>query len=204
MAAPRDIVDALESVASIYFSDVRHKSRAAFILTDELVEMCCKALAVAANPTLGHIKFHQLLAHPAVNLGAGTVPLGTTLLRNHDTRNKMQHVNAAFTVDEQHCADAILDAIDAMEHCFPGSVAAFSDALKVALRVVRLHSSRGDARLRGAFEDAMRSHRWNGTNRKARVSEPPYPVGSRRYWGLVLLPEYAQVEVILNRIGAPP
>ena len=25
MAAPRDIVDALESVASIYFSDVRHK-----------------------------------------------------------------------------------------------------------------------------------------------------------------------------------
>jgi hypothetical protein len=42
---------------SIYFSDVRHKVRAAFILTDELVEMCCKALAVAANPTLGHISW---------------------------------------------------------------------------------------------------------------------------------------------------
>jgi hypothetical protein len=57
MTAPLDIVDALESVASIYFSDVRHKVRAAFILTDELVEMCCKALAVAANPTLGHISW---------------------------------------------------------------------------------------------------------------------------------------------------
>jgi hypothetical protein len=100
----------------------------------------------------------------------------------------MQHVNAAFTVDEQHCADAILDAVDAIEHCFPGTTAAYSDALKVSLRVIRLHSSKGDVRLRGAFEDAMRSHRWNGNDRKARVSEPPYPVGSRRYWGLVLFP----------------
>src|SRR5437899_5747403 len=190
MAAPRDIIDALESVVSIYFSDVRHKVRAAFILTDELVERCCKALAVAANPTLGHIKFHQLLGHPSVHLPSQTVPLGATLLRNHDTRNKMQHVNAAFTVDEQHCADAILDAIDAMEHCFPGTRPAFPDALKVAVRVIHLHSSRGDVRLRGAFEDAMRSHRWNGNDRKARVSEPPYSVGSRRYWGLVLFPVY--------------
>jgi hypothetical protein len=115
----------------------------------------------------------------------------------------MQHVNAAFTVDEQHCADAILDAVDAIEHCFPGTTAAYSDALKVSLRVIRLHSSKGDVRLRGAFEDAMRSHRWNGNDRKARVSEPPYPVGSRRYWGLVLFPEFVQVESILNRIGAP-
>jgi hypothetical protein len=43
MAAPRDITDALEGVVSIYFSDVRHKLRAAFILRDELVEMSCKA-----------------------------------------------------------------------------------------------------------------------------------------------------------------
>jgi hypothetical protein len=43
MAAPRDITDALEGVVSIYFSDVRHKLRAAFILQDELVEMSCKA-----------------------------------------------------------------------------------------------------------------------------------------------------------------
>ncbi len=50
MTAPRDIVDALECVASIYFSDVRQKTRAAFILADEMVEVCCKALAIAENP----------------------------------------------------------------------------------------------------------------------------------------------------------
>src|SRR5581483_109755 len=128
MPAPRDIVDALESVTSIYFSDVRHKIRATFILTDELVEVCCKCLAVAANPNLGHIQFHNLLAHPAVRLPQ-TVPLGDTLLRNHRTRNQMQHGNAAFTVDEQHCADAILDAVDAVEHCFPGAIAVLPDPL---------------------------------------------------------------------------
>jgi hypothetical protein len=100
MAAPRDTVDALECVGSIYFSDVRHKTRAAFILADELVEMCCKALALAANPNLGNIQFPTLLAHPAVQLTGQTVPLGGTLLRNHRTRNQMQHGNAAFTVDD--------------------------------------------------------------------------------------------------------
>jgi hypothetical protein len=97
MAAPRDIVDALECVGSICFSDVRHKTRAAFILADELVEMCCKALAFAANPNLGNIQFPTLVGHPAVRLPAQTVPLGDTLLRNHRTRNQMQHGNAAFT-----------------------------------------------------------------------------------------------------------
>jgi hypothetical protein len=203
MAAPRDIVDALESVVSIYFSDVRHKIRAAFILTDELVEMTCKSLAVAATPTLGHIQFHNLLAHHAVRLPAQTVPLGECLLRNHRTRNQMQHGNAAFTVDDQHCADAILDAVEAVEHCFPGTAPVLPEGLKIALRVVRLHSSRGDARLRADFEDAMRSHGWNGNGRRAKVSEPPYPVGSRRFWGLILFPEFAQVENILNRIGVP-
>lgn len=203
MAAPRDIIDALECVISLYFSDVRHRARAAFILADELVEMCCKALATAANPGLGNIKFYQLLAHPAVRLDATVSVLGVTLLRNHDTRNKMQHVNAAFTVDDQHCADAICDAVNAIEHCFPGSSIAFPDSLKVALRVVRLHSSQGDLRLRARFEDEMRTHRWNGEERRSRISEPPIPVGSRRYWGLVLVPEYAQVEGILNRISAP-
>jgi len=188
----------------IYFSDVRHKTRAAFILADELVEMCCKALAFAANPNLGNIQFPTLLAHPAVHLTGQTVPLlGGTLLRNHRTRNQMQHGNAAFIVDDQRCADAILDAVAAMEHCFPGTLTVLPDALKVALRVVRVHSSQGDARLRAVFEDAMRTHAWNGTGRRAKVSEPPYPVGSRRYWGLILFPEFAQVENILNRLGVP-
>jgi hypothetical protein len=201
MPAPRDIVDSLESVISIYFSDVRHKYRAAFILTDELVEMSCKAVAISSNPTLGRINFPDLLRHPSVRLSMETSPLGATLFRNHDTRNKMQHVNAAFTFDEQHCADAVLDAVAAIEHCFPGTALSFPDAISTALRVVRLQSSQGDGRLRGNFEDAMRSHRWNGGGRASKVTEPPYPVGSRRYWSLVLLPEYSQVELILNRLG---
>lgn len=138
-----------------------------------------------------------------MQLNAKSTLLGAALLRNHDTRNKMQHVNAAFTVDDQHCADAIGDAVNAIEHCFPGSAADYPEALNVALRVVRIHSSKGNVRLRVRFEDEMRAHRWNGEERRSRVSEPPIPVGSRRYWGLVLLPEYAQIEIILNRISAP-
>jgi hypothetical protein len=201
MAAPRDIIDALESVTSLYFSDVRHKQRAAFILTDELVEMCCKALALKANPHLGHIKFHQLLSHPAVQFNVKNESLEKTLLRNHDTRNKMQHVNAAFTVDDQHCADAILDAVAAIEYCFPGTIGILTESMNVSLRVIRLHSSSGNLRLRGQFEDEMRRHRWNGINRQAKISEPPVPVGIRRHWSLVIPAEYATVEAILNRIG---
>jgi len=47
----------------------------------------------------------------------------------------------------------------------------------------------------------MARPRLKGNARRARVSEPPYPVGSRRYWGLVLFPEYAQVEGILTALG---
>ena len=203
MAAPRDILDALESVVSLYFSDVRQKLRAAFILTDELVEMTCKAPAIAANPTLGHIKFHDLLKHPAVKLDAKTTAHGATLLRNHDTRNKMQHVNAAFTVDDQHCADAILDAVQTIDHCFPGSSPAFPEVLKVALRVVRLHSTQGNAGQRGRFEDAMREWRWKSADKRTlRKSEIAVTAGNRRHWGMVM-PEYAQVENILNGLGIP-
>ena len=115
----------------------------------------------------------------------------------------MQHVNAAFTVDDQHCADAILDALQAIEHCFPGASAGFPEHLKVALRVVRLHSSNGNVTLRGRFEDEMRNYRWNGAEQRAKRSEPPFPVGTRRYWSLVLMPQFADVEKILNGITAP-
>lgn len=210
MAAPREITDALESVISIYFSDVRHKLRAAFILTDELVEMTCKVRAKQVQPNLAHINFVPLLRHAAVALNPVTyaqnlvaIPLGATLHSNHLTRNQLQHVNPALSVDDQHCADAILDAVETIEHCFPGSQAAFQFALRISLRVVRLHSSQGDLRQRNEFEDAMRNHRWNGAERRASVREPPVPMGTRRYWGLVVMPACAEVESILNRLGIP-
>lgn len=203
MPAPRDIVDTLESVVSIYFSDVRHKLRAAFILQDELVEMTGKTKIRTGRPRIGYINFHDVLRHSLVGLDAGVVPLGATLQRNHATRNELQHGNAAFTVDDQHCADAILDAVEAIEHCFPGSQASFHLALRIALRVVRLHSSQGNLRQRGDFEDAMRNHRWNGSNRRATVGDPPFTVGTRRYWGLVIMPACAEIEDILNRLAVP-
>jgi hypothetical protein len=209
MPAPREITDALESVVSIYFSDVRHKLRAAFILCDELVEMTCKVKAKQANPQLAHINFLPLLRLPNVALNPiadaqnpVVVPLGIPINASHLTRNQLQHVNAALSVDDQHCADAILDAVNVIDHCFPNSSPAFPEMLKISLRVVRLHSSQGNAGLRMKFEDAMRKHRWNGAKRNASVSEPPVAVGIRRYWGLVM-PEYAQVESILNSIGVP-
>jgi hypothetical protein len=122
MPAPRDIIDALESVISIYFSDVRHRARATFILADELVEMTCKAKARQTIRTLGHITFVPLLQHATVDLAPATNALGATLANNHATRNQLQHVNAALSVDDQHCADAILDAVSTIEHCFPGQL----------------------------------------------------------------------------------
>jgi len=38
-----------------------------------------------------------------------------------------------FTVDEQHRADAILDAVEAIDHCFPGTLIILQDVLKVTL-----------------------------------------------------------------------
>ncbi len=49
MPAPREIVDALESVLDIFLSDIRHRERAAFILWDNLVEMACKRKAKQAG-----------------------------------------------------------------------------------------------------------------------------------------------------------
>lgn len=203
MPAPRDIVAALECVMSIFFSDVRHKNRAAFILCDELVEMTCKARAKEAMPTLGKIGFAQLLKLPAVNLDPAFDGLGKTINGTHKTRNDMQHHNAAATVDDPHCADAILDAVKVVDHCFPNSSAGFSTAIKVLLRLAALHSTNGDKAKLTAFENAMVNNRWGGPKPKVRTVELPIPVGHRRYWGIVVHSEYATVEAILNRVGAP-
>jgi hypothetical protein len=205
MPAPRDIVDLLECVISIYFSDVRQKVRAAFILQDELVEMCCKVRARTAHPTLGKIYFVPLLKLPVVGLDPTIIQLGATLEHNHETRNELQHGNAAFTVDDQRCADAILDTVQAIEHCFPDARATLPDALKLTLRVVHLHSSQGSIQLRARFEDEMRRARWNPSEKRAlRRDEVALMPGNRRNWGLVMLSDYSNVEAILNKIGVQP
>lgn len=203
MSAPRDIVDSLESVLSIYFSGVRHNLRSAFILCDGLVELTCKGRAESAGWAPQHINFTPLLKLGQVRLDPANGGIGKKCEDSHKVRNKMHHVNAAATVDSQRCADAILDAVDCIEHCFPGSVAAFDDRLKVAIRVVRLYSAAGNGRHRSEFETAMNGHAWRTRDNPPKKSEVVVSPGIRRNWGLVIFDSTADIEAILNRVGVP-
>lgn len=202
MAAPRQIVDALESVLAIYFSDVRHRTRAAFMLCDELVEMTCKLRARQANHQFNmRCNFHAAITTTTVGL---VQPLVDSVQGSRDTRNNMQHANAAATVDDQHCADAILDAVAVIDHCWPTtSTTALGPWMKCALRVVRLYSTQGDAIKRQEFEDHMGQAPWRADNRKPRANEMIIKPGRRSYWQLVLVQSQAQVEAILDQLAVP-
>lgn len=203
MSAPRHIVDALESVLTLYFSACRHKERAAFILCDELVEITCREKVKAAVRHLGRMNFHGLITHPSVGFDVRVPGLGKSVFDTHNTRNDMQHNNPAATVDAQHCADAIMDAVEVVEHCFPGAKGALPEKLNVTLRVVRLYSHHGDARQQVAFGNAMQTHQWRGDRERARQDEVIIAPGVRANWALVIPSEYARVEALLNRVGVP-
>jgi hypothetical protein len=76
MSAPRHIVDSLESVLSVYFSNCRHKERAAFILCDELVEVVCRERVKQTVRNLGRMNFHGLMTHATVGFDIRTPGLG--------------------------------------------------------------------------------------------------------------------------------
>jgi hypothetical protein len=202
MSAGRDIIDALECVLSIYFSNVRHHIRAAFLLCDEMVEVACKAKLKRAHPNMGRIGFFGLLQHQVVGLDPTVPGLGESLMRNHDTRNHMQHAVAAATVDDQHCADAILDAVAAIEHCFPGTTAGFTDSIRVAIRIIRVHSSEGSQKLRADFDEEMRRFRWNHPPRRSTTTTVPIAVGTRQQWGQVVMSNNVIIDGMLDSIGA--
>jgi hypothetical protein len=75
--------------------------------------------------------------------------------------------------------------------------------MKVLLRLIGLHATNGNKSKLAAFEDAMVHNRWGGLKPKIRVVELPIPVGHRRYWGVVVHSEFATIEALLNRVGAP-
>lgn len=202
--APRHIVDALESVLSLFLSNCRHKERAAFILCDELVEITCREKVKVRHRSLGRIDFRGLVTHVEVGFDVRVPGLGKSICECHNTRNDMQHNNPAATVDAQHCADAIIDAVDVIEHCFPGAKAALPEKLKVTLRVVRLFSQHGDPRQQTQFGDAMQTHHWRGNRERAKQEEVIVAPGARTNWGLVIPSEYAQIETLLDRVGVPP
>ena len=203
MPCPREIIDVLESILGIYFSGIRHRERAAFILTDELVEMACKIRAREQTHQFNmRCGFHDAWNAPGVQIPAD--PLGNSIQHNRDTRNNMQHGSAAATVDGQFCADAILDAVRVIDHCWPGTSSnQVVDWKACALRVVRLYSSQGDARLRLLFEDSIRDGGWRVEKRHAKTNELIIMPGRRQYWSLLMAESQVQVETILSSLGIP-
>ena len=203
MPAPPAIVDALESVMEIYFSGLRGRERAAFILCDNLVEMACKSKALQFNHQFNMMSsFHSAWNAPGVHLDPGG--LGQRVQENRNTRNNMQHANAAATVDAQHCATAINDVIRVIEHCWPSSTvaSALSQRMRCARRMISLYSE-GDHVTRHSFEKLMAEKRWRTTDREtvranARQVEP----GLRDHWWLALRMQYVLVEECLNEAGA--
>jgi hypothetical protein len=198
---PPEVVDALESVVDIYFSGVRHRERAAFILCDNLVEMACKIKARQYDHS-----FDMRCNFPAATRAPGlrlTRALRSRIESYRSTRNSMQHASAAATVDAQHCATAIMDAVEVIERCWPNTrEQALGSWLRCALRVVRLYSSDGDAIQRVQFEQCMTSRNWRGAERGyAHVDEMQIQLGRRTYWGLALRMRTMEVEDCLNELG---
>jgi len=97
-----------------------------------------------------------------------------------------------------------MDAVEVIEHCFPGAKADLPDKIKVTLRVVRLHSQQGDPGQQAAFAGAMQAYTWRGDRDRARQEEAIVAPGYRTNWGLVIPSEYARIEAILNRVNVPP
>lgn len=199
----RDIVDSFECVLSIYFSGVRHNLRAAFILCDELLEVTLLAKIRETVCSSERLNFHKLLTHSETSLDPKSQPLGKRLQASHNTPNNMHHNNAAAAVDVQHCADAICDAVECIEHCFPGSKNNLPDGLQTALRVVQIYSTNGDPTLRDEFEGAMLKHPWRGPSERADSSQLIVAPGRRRHWGLVIMSNVVAIDTILMRINAP-
>jgi len=144
------------------------------------------------------------MTHPRVAFDVVTPGIGMSAFECHKTRNDMQHNNPAATVDSQHCADAIIDAVEIIEHCFPGAKGDLPDKHKVTLRVVRLLSQQGDPRQQTEFGNLMQSHPWRGNRERARQEEVIVAPGPRANWGLVIPSEFARVEGLLDRVGVPP
>lgn len=201
MAAPVAIADALESVLDIFFSGVRHRERAAFILCDNLVEMACKTKAKQHNHSFNlRCDFHQIIVAPGVSLDP--VNLGRRVQDHHDARNNMQHANAAATVDSSYCVTAIADAAEVIETLWPGTI--WHGRVRCALRIVRLYALVDDAVACQAFEDAMRDFGWRSqTNESVKVNAVQVEPGRRKHWWRALRYRLSNVEAMLDEIGAP-
>ena len=201
--APAEIMDTFESILDVFLSDIRHRERAAFILCDNLVEMACKTKAKQKNYRFDtHCNFHDAWNAPGVRLPKNG--LGARVHSRRDTRNTMQHASAAVTVDVQSCTDAILDLPKVMTKLWgQGALRNLRPWQQVAIRIVRLYSSTGDASIRQQFEDQMRDEPWRSSaeQRPPRVHEKIIECGLRNHWAIAVKQNPHQVEQILNNLG---
>ena len=201
MNAPPRIIDALESVIDIYFSGIRHRERAAFILCDNLIEITCKTRAKEINNKFEmNCKFHKAINAQGVTLKK--VELGSRVVGYRDTRNNMQHADIAATVDPQYCATAIIDAVKVVDHCWQNtSKNQFSPWMRCALRIIRLYSSEGDTSKRYLFERKMQQMRWRISDRESvKANSIQIEPGFRDYWWLAIRMRTPQVEECLNEL----
>lgn len=201
MPAPLEIVQSLESVVDIYFSSVRHRERSAFILCDNMVEMACKTKAKQRNPSFNiRGNFHDALTGAAV-----PARLCTKLKSYHDTRNNMQHGNAAATVDGVYCATAILTAVKTLDKLWANtSTSQFQLWLRTAHRIIRLYSEDGDLSQRKPFERRMQEQGWRGDGRRhILTSEMIIEAGVRDYWNISIQAQPQLVDQCLNELGIP-
>lgn len=198
---PPEIIDSIESVVQIFFSAVAHRDRAAFILCDNLVEMACKTKSIQLNHRYNtQVGFFDAVdAHNAVL----PQPLRDRLQGYRTTRNNLQHVGAALTVDSQHCADAISDAVDTINMLWPGvPVHQQRPRLATGLRIIPLLCSNGDPVQREDFVDAMLRFRWR-TNDREQVEADATQIrpGQRENWNYSLLRRRPDVERLLDDLG---
>ncbi len=204
MAVPIAIRDSLESIVEIYFSPVRGRERAAFILCDNLVEMACKTCAKEHNHRFDtSCNFHNAVNAPGVILAGA---LKQRVKDSREVRNNMQHASAAATVDGFYCATAILDAVEVIDSLWPVSApdSNFAPRVACALRILRLHTSDGDPIHRDEFEDKMRAFGWRSTDSETvRINSVQVEPGKRDYWWWTLRHRLPNVEDVLNEIGAP-
>jgi hypothetical protein len=197
--APTQIVDGLESVIDIFLSGVRHRERAAFILCDNLVELACKTKARQEDYTFDtSCNFHDAWNAPGVELPERT--LGRRIQDFRDVRNRLQHENAAITVDSHYCATAIVTAAQVIDQLWPNTLENnIQYWMQVAIRVIQLYSDQGDANIHRVFEDQMQEIHWRGPDREyVRVNSVQIQMGRRDYWHIAVRQQPALVEECLR------
>ena len=200
MSAPREIIDGLESILDVFTLNIRQRERVAFILCDNLIELSCKTKAYQRNHQFNRrCGFHAAWNAPGVSLAPNGI--GGRVQGRRDTRNTMQHGNAAVTVTPENCADAIIDTRRVVDRLWQNTTRRnLTLPYKIILRIVELYSSNGNAARRQVFEDTMRQAQWRGLahDRRARVSEVIVEAGLRTNWQLAIHQSPEVVEQILD------